>query len=715
MTDPTPATPEDAQTVSDYVATVSYASLPLSEELRKGIADRGYTAPTPVQAAVLQPILDGKDIICRSKTGTGKTAAFGIPLLERIKGGTRKASAIVLCNTRELALQVSQELEELGKHKDLTVIAIYGGAPMDAQTRALQNGAEIIVGTPGRILDHIRRGTLKLGEAMMAVLDEADEMLSSGFYEEVTKILDQLPPTRQTLLFSATVPPDIEQIVQKYMKNAQHILLSGDVFTVDHIKNVIYYVVDEYPKPRNLLYMLELENPESAIVFCNTRTDTALITAVLNRNGLDAELLNGELPQKERERVMAKVKRGEVRFMVATDIAARGIDISDLSHVVNYSLPEDPASYLHRVGRTGRIGKKGTALSLVSGSELVTLSALERKYGIQFETRKLPTPEMAKSVWTEKQLAEIREAMHGGPAFEAFLPLAQDIQARDDGKILSAFLLRYFFTHYRMEKAQMRVVGEKKLESHQVEQVYKEHKEERKRVREPDAGRGESDGKRKPRLDAQGDRPREPRSDAAPSQAAQTAQAQAPVDRVKLFVDQGTDAGWDEAGFPLAFAELAGQPREMILAFELKLRHAYVVVKPEASQAFLAADGKLLRDRSLHVEVALPSSSKRERERREPRERTPRAGAQAISTEPGDPGRLFVDQGREAGWESEDALAQALADLAGQPRDAIASIELRGRHAYVQVKPEASPAFVAAAGKPLKDKAVLIEVARRRR
>ncbi|HYZ88095.1 MAG TPA: DEAD/DEAH box helicase, partial [Myxococcales bacterium] len=201
--------------MSDYVSSTKFSDLPLSDELRRGIADRRYSTPTPVQAAVFGPIMAGKDVICRSKTGTGKTAAFGIPLLERIPGGTRKASALVLCNTRELALQVSQELEALAKYKNISVVAIYGGAPMGAQTQALKAGAEVIVGTPGRIYDHIRRGTLKLTDTRMAVLDEADEMLSAGFYEEVTRILDHLPADRQTLLFSATVPPDIEQLATK--------------------------------------------------------------------------------------------------------------------------------------------------------------------------------------------------------------------------------------------------------------------------------------------------------------------------------------------------------------------------------------------------------------------------------------------------------------------------------------------------------------------
>ena len=570
--------------MSDYVATTSFADLPISEELRKGIAERGYTTPTPVQVAVFGPILAGRDLICRSKTGTGKTAAFGIPLLERIPSATRKASALVLCNTRELALQVAQEIEALGKYKDLRVVAIYGGAGMGAQTDALTEGAEVIVGTPGRVYDHIRRGNLKLDTARIAVLDEADEMLSAGFYEEVTRILDRLPSDRQTLLFSATVPPDIDQLAQKYLRNPETILLSGDVFTVEHIHNVLYHLVDQYPKPRNLLYLIEREDPESAIIFCNLRTDTELVANVLNRNGLDAEMLNGDLPQKERERVMAKVKRGEVRFMVATDIAARGIDISDLSHVLNYSLPEDPAVYLHRVGRTGRIGKKGTAISLVSGAELNTLSALEKKYGIVFEVRSLPAPDEARALWTNKHMRELREAMQSGVAFEAFLSLAQDLAARDDGRVLVAYALRYFFTHHRMEKAQIRAAGEKLLESHQVEKVQKEQKEaRRKRDRNP----------RKPRLEAAPHGSREPASDTA-------------GDRVKLYVEQGSEQGWTAESLMSALSQLAGQPRDTALAAEVKPRYAYVLVRPEARDAYVAASGNTLKDKPLRIEVARP-------------------------------------------------------------------------------------------------------------
>jgi len=295
------------------------------------------------------------------------------------------------------------------------------------------------------------------------------------------------------------------------------------------------------------------------------------------------------LPQKERERVMGKVKRGELKFMVATDIAARGIDISDLSHVINYSLPEDPSVYLHRVGRTGRIGKKGTAISLVSGAELVTLTALERNYGIQFEQRKLPTPDEAKSLWIERQMKELRDAMTAGAAFEAYLPLTQDLGAREDGKQLLAYALRYFFTHHRMEKAQVRAAGEKLLQSHQVEQVHKEQKR----------ARGGHDRERR--------RPRMERGAESPSERVESPAEPPPSpDRIKLYVSQGADQGWDKDALAAALSEVAAQPRGSVLAVDLKPRYAYVLVQPGSEAAYVAASGKPLRDRPLTVEIARP-------------------------------------------------------------------------------------------------------------
>jgi ATP-dependent RNA helicase DeaD len=452
MNQPAPLPTGTADRPQEYVSEISFDELNLSPELRKAIAERGYIHPTPVQAKAFVPARAGKDVIVRSKTGTGKTAAFGMPLIEQIPIGTRETRALIMCPTRELAMQVTQELESLAKYRDIAVTAIYGGAPMKQQEDALKKGSAILVGTPGRVYDHIRRGNMRLETARHVVLDEADEMLNQGFYEEVTRILDCCPAGRQVMLFSATVPEDIQRLISKYTTNAETLLLSGDVYTVDHIRHLRYEVSDAYPKPRNLLYVLEMEAPDNAIIFCNTRDDTELVTAVLNRNGFDAELLNGDLAQKERERVMARIKKGEVAFMVATDLAARGIDISDLGHVINYSLPEDAAVYLHRVGRTGRIGKKGTAINLTSGKELMTLATLEKKYNVQFEKKMMPNAEEAGRMWSDRHVRDLKEASKGS-IYEGFLGLASTLKLRDDADELIAFMLKSFFTQARMQKA----------------------------------------------------------------------------------------------------------------------------------------------------------------------------------------------------------------------------------------------------------------------
>jgi ATP-dependent RNA helicase DeaD len=630
-----------SEAASDYVSEGSFDDMGLCEPLRRAIAGRGYTKPTPVQSASFRPIRDGKDVIVRSKTGTGKTAAFGIPMLERIPEGRRKASALIMCPTRELAIQVAEEMTALAQHKDLKVVTVYGGASIGDQKEALEAGAEIVVGTPGRIYDFIRRKTLRLDEAMVCCLDEADEMLNMGFFEEVTRILDHLPDDCQQLLFSATVPADIEQIIREYLTAPETILLSGDEYKVENIHNVMYPAVDAYPKPRNLLYMIEIEEPEAAIVFCNTRTDTSLVTAVLNRNGYDAELLNGDLPQKERERVMAKVKRGEVRFMVATDIAARGIDISDLSHVINYSLPEDPAVFLHRVGRTGRIGKKGTSLSIISGGDIHTLSALQKKYGIVFEERKLPTPEEARRVWTDRHVAELKEGMSAS-VFEAYIPLAQELRGRQDGDWLVAFALKYFFTHHRIEKMTDLQKAEHKREEHERREREAARKEElgRKeaRGRERDRGRGRDgredrraredrggreerhDGERRPHAEGEerrGRREREPRevtlSAPAPGDggraAPQAAQAAAEPEggarppRARIFVSLGEMDGADESKVRDAIATLA--PGVEVRAVEVRRNHSYVEVAPDALDgAVQALQGKEWSGKQLTAERA---------------------------------------------------------------------------------------------------------------
>ena len=260
------------------------------------------------------------------------------------------------------------------------MVAIYGGVGFGPQEKALSEGAELVVGTPGRILDHIRRGNLDLSTAEFAALDEADEMLAQGFYEDVTKILDQTPETRQVLMFSATIDQRVRSIIQRYTKDPLDIRLSTDADKVENIQHILYETTPDFHKVRALLAIIEREQPKSAVIFCNTREDTATVATFLSRQGLDVELLSGELPQRKREAVMNQVKSGRTQFLTATDVAARGIDISDLTHVLNYSLPEDPAVYLHRSGRTGRIGKTGVCISMVGGAELHTRRTLENQY-----------------------------------------------------------------------------------------------------------------------------------------------------------------------------------------------------------------------------------------------------------------------------------------------------------------------------------------------
>ncbi|MFL5320775.1 MAG: DEAD/DEAH box helicase, partial [Myxococcaceae bacterium] len=510
MNDNVEETPgEGAQRPAEYVADVSFQDLKLSPEVLRALSERGYTNPTPVQAKAFQPAFEGRDLIVRSKTGTGKTAAFGLPLLERIKGTDRVVKALILCPTRELALQVAAELQDLGKYKGIKVATIYGGASMKVQEDALEAGSQIVVGTPGRVFDHIRRKNLKLENCSHAVLDEADEMLNQGFFEEVTRILDYLPKDRQVLLFSATVPPDIQSLISKYTKEPETLLLSGDQLTVDHIHHIVYEMNENLPKPRQLVHILEANEPENAIIFCNTRDDTTLVSAVLNRNGFDTEVLNGDLPQKERERVMGRVKRGELAFMVATDIAARGIDISGLQYVVNYSLPEDAAVYLHRVGRTGRIGNKGTAINVLSGRELMTFKTLQQKYGINFERRPLPSADEAMQKWTERHIKEIQDGASGA-VFEGMLPLAASVKARNDSDDLIAFLLRYFFTHHRIEKVQAK--EETPASSSQEERPRREERPRERGPKREGSREGGRDRGGRERRDARGPRPETPTS-----------------------------------------------------------------------------------------------------------------------------------------------------------------------------------------------------------
>lgn len=500
---------------SDYVSNRDFADFPISTETLKGIQDLGFVTATPVQAASIEPGLAGKDMVVRAKTGTGKTAAFVIPMLERIEDGSRRAGAIVLAPTRELAQQTAEQAEAISKYRDVSVATLVGGMAMGPQETALQNGAELIVGTPGRILDHIRRGNLDLSAATQVCLDEADEMLSMGFLQDVMKIIDSTcEENRNILLFSATLSPDIQRIVSRYMEDPEEIMLSSDTDGVDLIDHVIYETTPGFHKVRSLLYLLDIEDPHSAIIFCNTREDTATVATYLDRQGMDVQLISGELSQGRRSAVMHQVKSGEVRFLVATDVAARGIDISDLSHVVNYSLPFDPSVYLHRTGRTGRIGNTGTAISLVGGADLNTRRMLETRHNIEFKVKMLPDAETCVAQRVERQAAQIKSAL-GSMVFESYLPTVRAIMERPDRDMLLAATLRAFFQWDRTRRA----AAAGNPDSVGALQTERAEKREDRKNRDGGRGRGRRDrdgGERGDRKERGRDRGRGERKERSP-------------------------------------------------------------------------------------------------------------------------------------------------------------------------------------------------------
>lgn len=438
---------DPALTISTQAPTEpdSFAEMGLHPQVLEALTEMGFSEPMEVQRAVFRPMMAGRDLLVQSRTGSGKTAAFGIPLAQgRIDVKEARVQALVLCPTRELALQVANECEKIGRHIGLQVAAVYGGAAMGKQIDALKGGAQLVAGTPGRVLDHLRRGTLRLDHLAVLVLDEADEMLSMGFYEEISEILKRCPVERQTLLFSATIPDEIERISARHMREPEKLSLSGDFVGAQEITHA-YYMVSGLGRSRDLVRVLRIEKPESAIIFCNTREETSLVADYMRKSGFDAEAISSDLTQSERERVMGRKRAGTLPFLVATDIAARGIDISDLSHVINYTFPESAEVYVHRTGRTGRAGRHGTAISLISPRELGNFYYLKLTYKIRPTERLLPSEEEESARLDGERLARLASELGGRRAAEEWRRLVRQLGSVGDGETIVAALLEHYF------------------------------------------------------------------------------------------------------------------------------------------------------------------------------------------------------------------------------------------------------------------------------
>ena len=356
---------------------VPFSTLDLPEPILKSLEAMGYGQATDVQARAIPLARAGRDLIVESRTGTGKTTAFGIPIIEKIDVTRPQVQALVLCPARELSIQVSEELGRLGHHSGVRALTIYGGDSMSRQLDGLRKGAHVVVGTPGRVLDHLRQGTLKLDAVRFLVLDEADRMLDMGFEKEVRQILDQVPKNRQTLMFSATIPSAIEAMASRYQREPERLMLSQDALYVEDVQH-LFCILSRMDKTGALYRLMEYEAPASSMTFCNTKAETRLVQSYLALRGLPVAMISSDLPQKKREQVMRRFKSKALKHLVATDVAARGIDIEDLSHVFIYSTPDSSDQYIHRAGRTGRIGKTGRVISLVSAFDLMNFNRLVR-------------------------------------------------------------------------------------------------------------------------------------------------------------------------------------------------------------------------------------------------------------------------------------------------------------------------------------------------
>lgn len=397
----------------EYMETVRFDELGLSDQILKAVTEMGFEAASPIQAKAIPVLMDGKDAIGQAQTGTGKTAAFGIPLLEKIDPKNKKLQGIILCPTRELAIQVAEEIRKLSKFMHgIKVLPVYGGQDIVKQIRSLKSGVQLIIGTPGRVMDHMRRKTIKFDQVHTIVLDEADEMLNMGFREDIETVLKEIPEERQTVLFSATMPKPIMDITNQYQKkDAELIKVVKKELTVKNIDQY-YYEVKQKNKEEVLSRLLDMYNPKRSLVFCNTKRKVDELTTALQGRGYFAEGLHGDLKQTQRDRVMNGFRNGKTEILIATDVAARGIDVDDVEAVFNYDIPQDDEFYVHRIGRTGRAGRVGKAFSFVVGKEVYKLKDIQRYCKTKIYAQPIPSLDDVTAIKVEKILENVNQIIN---------------------------------------------------------------------------------------------------------------------------------------------------------------------------------------------------------------------------------------------------------------------------------------------------------------
>jgi ATP-dependent RNA helicase DeaD len=440
--------PEEGREPENALPAMTMEELP--QRLREGFARAGWTELMPVQAKTIPYLLEGRDMMIQSRTGSGKTGAYLLPALDRIDPYEDACQVLVLVPTRELARQVVTDAEVLSSGTGVRSVAVYGGVGYGAQLEAFRQGVQLVIGTPGRVLDHLLRRSLTLDHLKMLVFDEADRMLSMGFYPDMQRVQEYLPRRRiNTTMFSATFPPNVIRLAQQFLVDPGFLNLSRDHVHVTEVQHE-YYLVPGMDKDRSLIRIIEVENPDAALIFCNTKNRVHYVAVVLQRFGYDADELSSDLSQADREKVMGRIRQGNLRFLVATDVAARGIDLPELSHVFLYEPPEDPEAYIHRAGRTGRAGASGTAVSLVNINERKDLLQIARRFDIDLIEEPLPTDEDVAAIVSQRAIALLEARLRDRDRLKVermqrFLPLVRSLDEDDDEQALMAMLVDDFY------------------------------------------------------------------------------------------------------------------------------------------------------------------------------------------------------------------------------------------------------------------------------
>ncbi|AFZ54255.1 DEAD/DEAH box helicase [Cyanobacterium aponinum UTEX 3222] len=425
--------------------TISFSSLGLSESLVNQLEKIGFVTPTKIQSLAIPELLSGRDVVGQSQTGTGKTAAYSLPILDSIDRSSKDVQALILTPTRELAQQVAESLKDFIARGDRTyVLTVYGGQSIERQIRFLEKGSHIVVGTPGRIIDLLNRKNLTLDSLRYAVLDEADEMLSMGFIDDVKEILSQTPKSRQTICFSATMPKEIQYLVKEFMNDPINATGEKPQDTPSRIDQCVYMVPRGWSKIKTIQPILEIEDPQSGIIFVRTKRTASELTTKLQEAGQSVDEYHGDLSQSQRERLIQRWRDGKIKLVVATDIAARGLDVSDLTHVFNFDLPDNTETYIHRIGRTGRAGKEGKAIALVEPSDRRFLRQIERRLNQTIRVENVPNRSTVEAKRMEKLTEQIKESL-AGERLASFLPLVKELHEDYDPTAIAAATLQILY------------------------------------------------------------------------------------------------------------------------------------------------------------------------------------------------------------------------------------------------------------------------------